>query len=258
LLAQVVERREPRPRHVELILEHPGLAHARPGQFAHVRTPGTLRRPLSFSRLEAGGRAGLLLRVVGVGTAWIAERQAGDSLDLLAPLGRGYPDPAPGPLVLVGGGVGVPPLHAAAQWWAAAHPTWVLLGARTADEVLMVDDFRSLGLEPLVATDDGSQGRRGLVTDLLAGLLPHVGSDVTVMACGPTAMLAAVGRIAAATRLYLAFEQRMGCGVGACLACVVPVAGGSTPTWRRVCRDGPVFRPDELGWREGDGPWTST
>ena len=251
LLALVLERREPAPHHVELIVQHPGLDAADPGQFAHVLTPGTLRRPISFSRLDDEGRAGLLFRVVGRGTAWLSGLKAGDAVDLLAPLGQGYPAPPPGPLLLVGGGVGVPPLYAAAERWAEGRPTHVLIGARTRDEVLMVPDFERLGLKPEVATDDGSWGERGLVTRPLSRRMADLGRDVTVMACGPTAMLGAVAQMTEGARTYLAFEQRMGCGVGACLACVVPIQGArgtDAPQWLRVCHDGPVFTPDQLGW----------
>jgi len=239
----VVERRPVAPEHVELLLEAPDLAGAlQPGQFAHVRTDGILRRPLSFSRVD-GSRVGLLFRVVGRGTAWLAERQPGQSLDLLAPLGQGFPEPPPGPVCLVGGGVGVPPLYLAAQRWRdrALH---VLIGARDKDSVLMADDFRRLGFPPRITTEDGSLGERGRVTDALAEWLDAHPTG-SVLACGPTPMLAAVAAKAAGRPTWLAFEQRMGCGVGACLACVVPGQDG----WMRVCTEGPVFAADRVDWR---------
>jgi len=239
----VAERRPVAPNHVELLLEAPALAEALvPGQFAHVRTDGILRRPLSFSRVD-GSRVGLLFRVVGRGTAWLAERRPGQSLDLLAPLGQGFPEPPPGPVCLVGGGVGVPPLHVAAQRW-RGRPLQALIGARDADSVLMVDDFRRLGVLPRVMTEDGSLGERGLVTDALVEWLADY-PDGAVLACGPTPMLAAVAAQAAGRPTWLAFEQRMGCGVGACLACVVPGREG----WVRVCTEGPVFAAEHIDWR---------
>lgn len=246
----VVERRLPKPLHVELLVEADELGSTLvPGQFAHVWTPGSLRRPISFSRATPDGRVGLLFRVVGAGTAWLADRAPGDQLDLLAPLGTGFPAPGGGPLVLVGGGVGIPPLHVAAQRWAAAVPTSVILGARSAAAVVMADDFRALGLEPLIVTDDGSEGERGRVTGPLAHWLAGH-PDGEVMACGPTPMLMAVARLAGdAHPCWLSYEQRMGCGVGACLACVVPGIGrDGRPEWVRVCRDGPVFAASALWW----------
>lgn len=253
----VVERHEPKPEHVELLLDAPRLAAAlTPGQFAHVWTPGSLRRPISFSRATADGRVGLLFRVVGAGTRWLADRRVGDRLDVLAPLGHGFPAPEPGPVLLVGGGVGIPPLFVAAQRWAAGHPTSVVLGARTADAVVMIDDFQALGLEPSLTTDDGSLGEPGRVTGpLVRWLARHDGGQV--LACGPTPMLAAVAQIVGEGRpCWLAYEQRMGCGVGACLACVVPGVGADgQPEWVRVCHDGPVFSSQRLWWaaRQGEG-----
>ncbi len=246
----VAERRVPQPEHVELLLEAPALAATlTPGQFAHVWTPGTLRRPISFSRTTPEGWVGLLFRVVGPGTAWLAERRAGDRLDVLAPLGHGFPDPEPGPVLLVGGGVGIPPLFAAAQRWGKTHPVSVILGARSADALVMADDFRALGLHPILTTDDGSVGERGRVSGPVAQWLARQGGG-QVMACGPTPMLAAVAQLVGGGRpCWLAYEQRMGCGVGACLACVVPGAGADgRPEWIRVCHDGPVLSSQRLLW----------
>ena len=242
----IVERRIPASDHVELLLDASGLGRRpEPGQFLHVATGGTLRRPLSFSRVD-DGRVGILFRVVGAGTAWLAGRAVGEDLDVMGPLGRGFPPPPPGPLALVGGGVGIPPLFFYAQCWPDASLA-VLLGARDREALVMVDDFGARGLHPALCTDDGSFGRRGRVTDLLATWLsahPH-GS---VMACGPAPMLHEVARLTtdAHCPAWLGFEQRMGCGVGACLACVVPGAPGAGRTWYRVCTDGPVFAREML------------
>ena len=251
----VAEWREPQSEHVELLLDAPALASTlAPGQFAHVWTPGSLRRPISFSRATPGGRVGLLFRVVGAGTRWLASRRPGDRLNVLAPLGHGFPAPAPGPLLLVGGGVGIPPLFLAAQRWAATHPTTAVLGARTAGAVVMAEDFRVLGVPPTLTTDDGSLGEPGQVTGPVVRWLAQHDTG-QVMACGPTPMLEAVARLVG-DRLpcWLACEQRMGCGVGACLACVVPGVGADgQPVWMRVCRDGPVFSARRLWWAAGQG-----
>lgn len=250
--ALIVERREPAPDHVELIVESPVLANALPGQFCHVLTPGMLRRPISFSRLDPkAGTAGLLLQVVGSGTAWLYQRQAGESLDVLGPLGRGFEPPDPNrPWLLVGGGVGIPPVYAALKAWpGAVDQVTVVLGARTAAYVIMADDFGRLGVEPVVATDDGTRGHQGTVMGAVETWIQEH-PDGQVAACGPTPMLGAVHR--AASRLegpvQLALEQRMGCGIGACLACVVPAepVGPQGPRYRRVCTEGPVFRREEL------------
>jgi dihydroorotate dehydrogenase electron transfer subunit len=252
--ARVARRAEPRPEHVELLVDAPELAVAlRPGQFAHVLTPGRLRRPISFSRVTDDGLVGLLFRVVGDGTRHLAERRVGDALDLIAPLGQGFPDPGPGAVALVGGGVGIPPLFAVAQRLSATHPLHVILGARSRDALLMDEDFRALGLEPTIVTDDGSFGETGRVTGPLSRWLERTAGG-QVMACGPEPMLAAVARLTGIGRpCWLAYEQRMGCGVGACLACVVPGVGADgRPEWLRVCSDGPVFPAERLWW---DGGW---
>jgi dihydroorotate dehydrogenase electron transfer subunit len=245
----IVERRIPAPEHVELIFEGGDWARGlEPGQFVHVATGGTLRRPLSFSRIE-GTLVGVLFRVVGEGTEWLAHRGVGERLDLLGPLGHGFPPPPAGPVALVGGGVGIPPLFCYAERWPTANLS-VLLGARDRASLIMVSDFQDLSREPMVATDDGSVGHRGRVTALLHDwLAAH--PDGVVMACGPTPMLQESARLAslAGRPAWLGFEQRMGCGVGACLACVVPAAPEAGRDWYRVCTDGPVF-PREALYRE--------
>ncbi len=253
--ALIVTVRQVALDHVELIVEHERLREAMPGQFAHILTPGTLRRPVSFSRIDGGlGRAGILVQVVGPGTAWIAARQVGETLDMLAPLGRGFAPPDPDrPWALVGGGVGIPPLFSAWERWGWRHraPAQVILGARKAALVLMDADFRQQAIEPLVTTEDGSGGIMGTVVDPLRQWLSR-NPDGQVMACGPNGMLARVSALTEgiAGPVQLALEQRMGCGIGACLACVVPSMpiGPDGPGYRRVCTDGPVFQREELAW----------
>lgn len=250
---RIVSRIEKAKDHVELILEAPVLARAVPGQFVHVRTPGTLRRPISFSRLNpVRGEAGLLFQVVGPGTAWLAGREPGDWLDVLGPLGQGFPRPEPErPWCLVGGGVGIPPLYAALTAWQNDVTSSIdaILGARSQDYLIMLEDFGAQIDHPIaVTTDDGSVGAQGTVLGPLAHWHARHPTG-QVYACGPMPMLAAVARLMQTSGVaYLALEQRMGCGVGACLACVVMANGPEGPRWRRVCYDGPVFRAEELIW----------
>ena len=248
----IVARHQTADNHVELILKSPELATAVPGQFAHVLTPGMLRRPISFSRIdEHHGEVGLLFQVVGSGTKWLSQRLVGDVLDILGPLGHGFPPPDPHkPWVLVGGGVGVPPLYCAAQVWlkdVAQQPS-AIIGARTAKWLLMADDFATLGIPVALSTDDGSAGRAGTIIEPLEEWLGTHG-DAQVYACGPMPMLQAVSHITKGKAIsFLALEQRMGCGIGACLACVVPTQGNLGIAYRRVCTEGPVFRAEELMW----------
>ncbi len=226
----------------------------RPGQFAMLRAPGPeplLARPMAYMTAD-GSRASFGMKVVGRGTALLARTPPGTELVVWGPLGRPFAAPAPGIRhVLVGGGIGVPPLVMQARSLVAAGAAIdaVLVGSRTAGELFGRAEFAALGLRPLVSTDDGSEGHHGRVTDLLARV--PLGRDVRVQACGPTPMLAAVARLAAnaAARSELSLEARMGCGVGACRGCMVPVsaeakaAPGGVFEGRELlclCLDGPV------------------
>lgn len=306
--AEVLENRAAAPAHRELVLRAPGVAAAaRPGQFVHLlcgRPPGGdgidrfLRRPLSVFRADGErGTVSVLFRVRGEGTRWLAERRPGEAVGILGPLGRGFPLPGDaglrlgggtggaagggGRALLVGGGVGIPPLFfLARELVRRGVSVRVLLGARTAEQVLAEDAFGALGAPVAVATDDGSRGHRGLVTDLVEAALDER-PGATVCACGPLPMLRTVQRLAAARGVaaYLSVEQTMACGVGACLGCPVRVvaaevyptgpepwrevprgavlrdayarleraAAGEEPTaYRRVCVEGPVFAAWEV------------
>lgn len=250
LQVPIIRREQPAPGHAELWIKSPELARATPGQFADVVTGGMLRRPISFSRIDQDhDEVALLLQVVGEGTAWLAQQKVGAILDVMGPLGRGFAPPdRHRPWCLVGGGVGIPPLYAAVEAWRNAMdqtPT-IILGARDQSLLLMADDFRALGCEVQITTDNGSLGRRGTIE---AALRDWVESHPTgqVYACGPTSMLATVARLSKGhTDTFLALEQRMGCGIGACLACVIPGYIKGQHSYLRVCSDGPVFGAEEL------------
>jgi dihydroorotate dehydrogenase electron transfer subunit len=240
-------------------LEVPGFPPTvAPGQFVHLRlTSGLspfLRRPFSicdFLPAAAGApaRMDILYRVVGKGTALMAGMQPGTELSLLGPQGRGYRVHAgPQPRMLVGGGVGIPPLHFLARRLIAegvpSDRIRVLLGARSAGALCLERELRSLEVRVEVATDDGSRGHRGFVTSLLdAALREEPGGEV--FACGPTPMLTAVAALARqyAAPCQISLENRMGCALGACRACVWPVRDSAGDGWHyeTVCREGPVF-----------------
>ncbi|MEW6724861.1 MAG: dihydroorotate dehydrogenase electron transfer subunit [Bacillota bacterium] len=224
-----------------------GIAAAScPGQFVMVQAGhegARLRRPLSLHRFDAG-RVELLYRVVGSGTRWLAGLAPGEQLELLGPLGRGFPLHPDRPAVLVGGGIGGAPLVALAEARGRAEvPTLVLLGARQAAELVAVDRFRDLGCRVEVATDDGSAGRHGLVTQWLPEAMADFGEEAVIYGCGPQGMLRALMTLDPRFTVYLSLEERMACGVGACLGCAVAAADGG---YLRVCRDGPVFAREEV------------
>ncbi len=236
-------------------LEAPALARSEPGQFIQLRigslTDPLLRRPVSIHLADpAAGRIRLLVRNAGRGTALIARSKAGDELDLLGPLGRGFPFLAEEhPALLVGGGIGMAPLFfAAVQRQRAGLPFELLLGGRKGLLLPPDEYFSASGLNPLLITEDGSRGGCGTVTALLEKRLALIRKPARIHACGPGPMLPQVVKLArsAGIPVHLSLESRMACGVGACLGCVLPVYAGESMEYRRVCRDGPVFNGEEV------------
>lgn len=249
----------------------------RPGQFFMLRVENgsdpLLPRAYSIYRMSRGrrgrgARVDFLYKIVGRGTAQLSRLQAGAALDLLGPLGNEFTVP-PGTteLLLVAGGIGVPPVIALAEALAARRrnghggrsqrPAMVaFLGGRSKDDILCAADFRRAGARLRVATEDGSAGRRGLVTDLLERhLAGQQAAGRAIHACGPPGMLQRVAEVAAAHGVpcQLSMEAPMGCGIGICMGCAIPVRGleadgGPAVRYRLCCKDGPVFEADEVVW----------
>ena len=214
-----------------------------PGQFVDTLIPPHfLRRPFSVADVD-GDRLTVVFETVGAGTAQLKQLPEGTVLDVLTELGNGFDlSSASNRPLLIGGGTGAAPLFllARALLKQSCSPV-VLLGFRSSGDVFFLDEFRALGLEPVVATEDGSLGVSGFVTDALPELFRSGCSSF--YACGPLAMLRAV---AACCELpgQLSFSERLGCGFGACMGCTMKTAAG----WKRICKDGPVFRKEELLW----------
>ena len=231
-----------------------------PGQFVMLhlgRSAGVVRhdpllpRPMAIYRTRrgepAGARVDLLYKVVGRGTALMAALRRGESVHLVGPLGRGFAEPRAGErALLVGGGTGIASLRGLAERAAQGGASVVMLGARSATDLMGREDFEALGVELRIATEDGSAGRRGLVTELLAEALGAPGPS-RVYACGPTPMMRAAARLAAQgnAACQVSLENRMACGFGVCLGCAVPRVGEG---FDLVCRDGPVFSAERLRW----------
>ncbi len=213
-----------------------------PGQFVDVAVEGLfLRRPISVCDCEEG-RLTLIYKVVGEGTARMSRMTAGATLDLLTGLGNGFtlPDEVQRPL-LVGGGVGVPPLYLLAKRWiAAGRPVQVVLGFNTASECFYEAEFRALGCDVTLATADGSAGVKGFVTTVIAER--KMDFDY-FQACGPLPMLRALCE-ALPQEGQLSFEERMGCGFGACMGCSCATKQGH----KRICKEGPVLEKNEVIW----------
>jgi dihydroorotate dehydrogenase electron transfer subunit len=188
----------------------------------------------------------ILYKVSGRGTALLRDAGPGDHVGMVGPLGEGFPPPTPGSVaVLVGGGTGVASLYELAAREAGNARLVVLLGARSASDLMGHADFAALPLELEVATEDGSAGERGLVTELLERRLTD--PDVTVYACGPTPMMRRAAELATArgARCLVSLENHMACGFGVCLGCAVPRRDGG---YALVCREGPVLEATAVDW----------
>lgn len=236
------------------VVSAPSLAKvSKPGQFLNVRISDGLkpflRRPFSIHNV-CGGRVEILYDVVGEGTRAFAGRKSGDYLDLIGPLGKGfdYRCAQNKRVILIGGGIGVAPLLFLSRE-IKSKDKLILIGARTKDQVLCEKEFKNFISDVKISTDDGSRGFSGRVTDLLKNVMstePVGKREIQLYACGPKPMLKEVCRIAKAHNLQaqVSLEEHMGCGIGACLGCVVKTKNGL----KRVCKEGPVFDAKELIW----------
>ena len=228
-----------------------------PGQFVHVRIPllsqRILRRPFSVFDVDAdSGRLSIIYKVVGEGPDQLSRGGVGTAVSVLGPLGRGFTLPgAAEPSLIVAGGYGCAATYLLAKR-SSVRPC-CLFGARSAADLLLVDEFRTLGCDVRIATDDGSSGHRGMVTELLSGLLPELSAGAwRIFACGPNPMLRAVSRIVVPAGLTaeISLDHAMCCGVGACFACVVKRRADNAEGWEyvRTCTDGPVFPAADAVW----------
>lgn len=246
----------------KLTLKAPQIANmAAPGQFVMVKVGGVdplLRRPFSLCEIRPeAGEITLIYRVVGHGTRILAEAPVGARLLTMGPLGYSFPDPSvgSGELLLVGGGLGIPPMVAAAEVAVkAGRPVRAILGARSARYLAGAEELKALGVPVTLVTDDGSAGEKGVVTGPLAAVLAASGgsaqasapASAEVWACGPEGMLKAVAAVAAqqGAPCFLSVERHMACGFGACIGCTVPKASGDG--FLKACQDGPVFLAEEV------------
>lgn len=222
----------------KMVLEGDTSAISGPGQFVDLRLPEKyLRRPISVCDYSENTLT-LIYKVVGQGTGIMSHLPAGTELDVLTGLGNGYDTSRSGDApVLVGGGVGVPPMYNLAKKLVSEgkHPQ-VVLGFNTSEEIFLARDFEALGIPVHIATADGSVGTKGFVTDVLKAL-----NYTYFYTCGPMPMFKAMETIMTTSGQY-SFEERMGCGFGACMGCTIKTRSG----YKRVCKDGPVFVKEEV------------
>jgi dihydroorotate dehydrogenase electron transfer subunit len=242
-----------------LTVAAPDIAdRGRPGQFVLIRVGGDrpdqgplLSRPFSIHRFGPDGRISFLYRIVGSGTRRLAEVRAGETVDLLGPLGRGFDvDPPPESAYLAAGGMGLAPLTGLAETLAGRTRIQLFYGEQTAESVCRADYMDQCGWDRVVCTDDGTAGRMGLVTAALAEALAD--RPAPIFACGPWAMLAETVRLARTYEVpvQVSLEARMACGLGACLGCAVELdePNPAGPVYARVCADGPVFEGERIKW----------
>ena len=226
----------------EMTLKGDTSAITRPGQFVELSLEGYfLRRPISVCNYEEGTLT-LIYKVVGKGTAQMATLAAGTQIDTLTGLGNGFDTSVKhNHALLVGGGVGVPPLYRLARNLVAeGKKVSVVLGFNTAAEIFYREQFEALGVNVIVATADGSVGVKGFVTDAIA----QSGIDADYFfSCGPLPMLRALTN-ALTIPGQISLEERMGCGFGICMGCSIQTVSGA----KRVCKEGPVFRKEEILW----------
>lgn len=254
-LAEILKNEPVAHQNYYMELYVPELAgQAVPGQFLHVRVGESLdpllRRPLSLHQIDPKQSIiGLLYQVRGKGTEILSRKRAGEKIDVMGPLGKGFKlDFTGNHAVIVGGGIGVAPLYPLARELVLAGKTvTVLLGARFKEGLLAVKRFLDLGCLVEVATEDGGQGYKGYVTDILEEFLVSQKVDF-VYSCGPEPMLAKVEESCIQRKIpgQVSLEAYMGCGVGACLSCACKMHDGARKKYAKVCTDGPVFAFGEV------------
>jgi dihydroorotate dehydrogenase electron transfer subunit len=258
---KIVKNYQVGEKYFKAIITAPEIAKtASPGQFVMARVKNSceplLRRPLGIHRV-CGKNIELLYEIAGRGTEILSQKKSGEYLDIIGPLGNGFDyrlstiDYRP---ILIAGGMGVAPLLFLAErirghqvTKSPSHKLVVIIGAKTKSHIICEKEFKNLGYDVKIATDDGSAGFKGHITDLLKNKLLAADHRLsTIYACGPKPMLKELARIAKVNNLpaQVSLEAHMACGIGACLGCVVNTEDG----FKRVCKDGPVFRADEIVW----------
>ncbi|MFH1782603.1 MAG: dihydroorotate dehydrogenase electron transfer subunit [Candidatus Omnitrophota bacterium] len=253
------------PGYYKMVLEAPYITKtAIPGQFIQVRCSDSyeplLRRPFGIHRItNHESRITILYEVVGKGTTILSKRRKGERLDVLGPLGNGFTlqdtrHKTQDTRILIAGGVGIAPLTFVAEALVKKKiKPIVLIGAKTKKAIVCSDDLKKMGLKVHIATDDGTLGHKGFVTDLFRDLLPVACGlqPVTVYSCGPKLMLKKVSEICKKEKIncQVSLEETFGCGIGACLGCSCKIKDRRNKfTYKLTCKDGPIFKGEEVIW----------
>lgn len=244
-ICSVLHAEKLNPYAYALTLEAGALAQAAQcGQFVHIKCGHSrlLRRPISICDVN-GTQLKVVFEVRGEGTEWLSHRKEGSKLDVLGPLGHGF-NPAGEKILVVGGGIGVPPMLYTAK--SAPGEVHAVAGFRSLDRAMLISELETVCKSVSVASDDGTLGYHGFVDALVREKLAE-GGFTSVLACGPKPMLKSIVKVCQthAVPCQVSMEERMGCGVGACLVCAVQMADG---TMKHACKDGPVFNAEEVDW----------
>jgi dihydroorotate dehydrogenase electron transfer subunit len=262
--AKILSRKEVASKIYLMSVKTPEIAQeALPGQFIHIKCSKDsyplLRRPLSIHRIDKEkGEIFILFQVTGEGTKLLADRTLGDDLDIMGPIGNGFNIyPKSKKIVIIGGGIGVAPLLALCEESIRqGKEVRVLIGALKKELVIGEESFKILGAKVEVSTDDGSYRYKGLVTDLLERMIKEGWLADQIFACGPKPMLKKISEIALQANInyQVSLEERMACGIGACLGCVCKIKIKDKREYKvkyeykKVCVDGPVFLGNEVVW----------
>lgn len=236
--------------HYKICLHAPEIAQeAKPGQFVHIRVKDgydpLLRRPFSIYKSE-NERIEIFYKVVGSGTKLLSKKKTGNKIDILGPLGQGFKiSPNLKRIVLLAGGMGIAPLYFLAEKL-NRKDIFILLGAENKEKILYLEDLKNLKVKVQIATEDGSQGYKGLLSELFFHLIKKNSQIDLVCACGPIPMLKKIAQLSLKYKIpcQVSLEQRMGCGIGVCLGCTIKGKSG----YLRVCSDGPVFQAQQILW----------
>ena len=265
--AKIVKNQRLTPSIYYLELEIPKLARLLvPGQFLHIRLLGTtdplLRRPLSVNRIVNKKNGGIVYKVVGKGTYLLKEMAEGERVDVLGPLGNGFDlskiKNSKVPVIFVAGGIGIAPFVFLAKYLSKKkRKITAFVGMDTKAELVCLNELKKLGCNVKISTDDGSRGFKGYVSELLDKYLSKLKSlnpKPYIYACGPKPMLKALRDLGTKYGLegQVSLDEMMGCGLGACLGCVVKTRNPDDEgvIYKRVCKDGPVFNIDEIIWED--------
>ncbi|MEW6556922.1 MAG: dihydroorotate dehydrogenase electron transfer subunit [Elusimicrobiota bacterium] len=267
--SQIVAKKQLAEKHFLITFYSPEIAHsAKPGQFVMIKIDNEktfLRRPFSICGVNKK-TFDIVFKVVGCGTEVLSRCQVGDSLSIIGPLGNCFPSHIlhlTSPISLVAGGTGIASLLFLAKHlstYSLIHiSTAVFIGAKTKKEILFKKEFKKLGCKLFISTDDGTLGKKGLISDVFANHLttyPPNHLSTAVYACGSKPMLKQIAEISKKYKLkcYISLEEKMACGIGACMGCVIKTIKNeklkmkNNYEYKRVCKDGPIFDAEQIIW----------